>query len=231
MNKMFNKILLFCLISAPLNVSAEVTPFMQRRCDDLFRSLPVEIEINYDLGKMEYDTTKSNNELAELFSTHNGGRQPENIVNGLTVQNSYFRLTLDIENRMIRRGYKCYYPSKITIDTGFKDTTIYLSNRLKSGTCRFELTKRHEHTHLALGKAGLEAQIAVLRKMLPSVIKKNGTVVSEESKDMVEQELFDAYNKEINELRQMIADITAKEQQKLDTKENYIRETKLCPTD
>jgi hypothetical protein len=84
---------------------------------------------------------------------------------------------------------------------------------------------------LALGKAGLEAQIALIRKMLPSIIKKHGAIVSEESKDLAEQEMFDVYNKDIGELRQMTADITSKEQQKLDTKENYMRETKLCPAD
>ncbi len=225
------KIFLIGLLLAPYEVSAEVTPFMQRRCNELFLSLPVEIEINYDLGKLEYDSSKSNDELAELYSAHNSGRKAENTVNGLTVQNGYFRLTLDIENRTIRRGYKCYYPSKITIDTGYKDSTVYLAKNLKSGSCRFELTKRHEYTHLALGKAGLEAQIALIRKMLPSIIKKHGAIVSEESKDLAEQEIFDAYNKDIGELRQMTADITSKEQQKLDTKENYMRETKLCPAD
>jgi len=229
MNKMFNKILTLGLFLLPFNAAAEVTPFMQRRCNELFRSLPVEVEINYDFGKMEYDTSKSHKQLAELFSEHNNHRRPENIVNGLTVQNGYFRLTLNIENRTIRRGYKCYYPSKIVIDTGFKDSVVYLASNLKGGTCRFEQTKRHEHTHLALGKAGLEAQVALIRKMLPSIIKKNGAVVSEESKDMIEQQIFKTYDKEINELRQMIADVTAKEQQKLDTKENYLKETKLCP--
>ena len=215
----------------PLCAKAEVTPFMQRRCDDFFSSSPIDVEINYDYGELEYDTSKSTEEMAKLFSAHNSGRIPENTVNGLTVQNGYFRLTLDIDNRTIRRGYKCYYPSKITVDTGFKDTTIYIANRLKSGSCRFELTKRHEQTHLALGKAGLDAQIALIRKMLPAIVKKHGAIVSEESKDVVEQELFDAYNNEINQLRQMMNDATNAEQQKLDTKENYIRETALCSSD
>lgn len=203
---------------------------MQRRCDGFFSSSPVDIEINYDFGDLKYDTSKSNEEIAELFESRNGNKA-ENTINGLTVQNSYFRLTLDIENRTVRSKYKCYYPSKITIDTGFKDTIVYIARRLKPNSCRYELTKRHEHTHLALGKAGLEAQVALLRKMLPSILKKHGAVVSDESKTLVEQELFDTYNSEINDLRQMLSDITASEQQKLDTKENYIKETALCVND
>lgn len=213
----------------PLCGRAEVTPYMERRCEEMFLSSPVEIEINYDLGKMDYDTSKSTDEIAELYSRHNNGKKAENTVNGLTVQNNYFRLTLDIENRTIRRGYRCYYPSKVTIDTGFKDSVVYLANSLKSGSCRFELTKRHEHTHLALGKAGLEAQVALLRKMLPPIIKKHGAIVSEESKDMAEHDLFSAYNNDISELRQMMADATAMQQEQLDTTENYRRETALCP--
>lgn len=221
-------VVMFALLFFPPYVKAEITPFMQRRCDDFFAASKVDVEINYDYGELKYDTSKSDAEMARLFSEHNGGQTPQNTINGLTVQNGYFRLTLDIDNRTIRRGYKCYYPSKITIDTGFKDSTIYLANQLKSGSCRFELTKRHEHTHLALGKAGLESQIALLRKMLPSIVKKHGAIVSEESKDMAEQELFNAYNEDINELRQMMTDATNSEQQKLDSRENYIYETALC---
>lgn len=215
----------------PLCSEAEVTPFIQRRCDEMFLSSPVDIEINYDLGSLNYDTSKSNDELAGLYRQHNNGRPADNVVNGLTLQNNYFRLTLDIQNRTIRSGYKCYYPSKITIDTGFSDSVIYLAKSLKSGTCRFELTKRHEHTHLALGKAGLLAQVELLRKMMPTIIKKQGAVVSEESKDLTEQEIFNSYNKAIGEVREMMADITSAEQQKLDTKENYILETGYCPKD
>ena len=197
MKKFEKHIFLLSMLIFPLCAKAEVTPFMQRRCDDFFSSSPIDVEINYDYGELEYDTSKSTEEMAKLFSAHNSGRIPENTVNGLTVQ--------------------CYYPSKITVDTGFKDTTIYIANRLKSGSCRFELTKRHEQTHLALGKAGLDAQIALIRKMLPAIVKKHGAIVSEESKDVVEQELFDAYNNEINQLRQMMNDATNAEQQKLDT--------------
>lgn len=224
-------IFLLSMLIFPFCANAEVTPFMQRRCDDFFSVAPIDIEINYDYGELKYDNSKSVEEMAELFSSHNGGQKPENNINGLTVQNGYFRLTLDIDNRTIRRGYKCYYPSKITIDTGFKDSTIYITKHLKSGSCRFEITKRHEQTHLALGKVGLDAQIALIRKMLPSIVKKHGAIVSEESKDFAEQELFDAYNAEINELRQMMNDATNAEQQKLDTKENYILETALCSSD
>lgn len=231
MKNVDKNILFLGLMLFPLCAKAEVTPFMQRRCDDFFAASPIDVEINYDYGELKYDTSKTTEEMARLFSAHNAGMAPENTVNGLTVQNGYFRLTLDIDNRTIRRGYKCYYPSKITIDTGFKDSTIYIANRLKSGSCRFELTKRHEQTHLALGKAGLDAQIALIRKMLPSIVKKHGAIVSEESKDMAEKELFDAYNDDINELRQMMSDATNAEQQKLDSKENYILETALCPSD
>ena len=227
-NKIIKSFALFlCLL--PDIATADVTPYMQRRCDEMFLSSAVDVEINYDFGGLAYDTSKLPEEMAVLYSQHNGGKTAESAINGLTVQNAYFRLTLDIENRSIKGGYKCYYPSKIQIDTGFKDSTIYISNSLKSGTCRFEQTKRHEHTHLFLGKAGLVAQAELLRKMLPSIIKKQGAVVSDESKDLAEQEIFSSYNKVITDVRQMVADVTIGEQQKLDTKENYIKETALCP--
>ena len=220
---------LLCLL--PIKSSAEVTPYMQRRCDDMLYSSPVEIEINYDLGSLKYDMTKDNEGLSVLYQDNNTGRKPNNTVNGLTVQNGYFRLTMDIENRTIKSGYKCYYPAKVVIDMGFKDSTIYIAKSLKSGTCRFELTKRHEHTHLSLGKAGLLAQVELLRKTLPIIIKKQGAIVSEEGKESAEKKLFDAYNTAVNETRQMMADITAEEQQKLDTTENYLKESILCSKD
>ena len=226
-NALISIFILFMVL--PVRVSAEVTPVMQRRCGEMFLNMPVDIEINYDLGELKYDTSKSNDDLAKLFSEHNNGNKAENTVNGLTVQNGYFRLTMDIENRTIVKGYKCYYPAKISIDTGFKDSTIYLAKSLRSGTCRFELTKRHEYTHLALGKAGLLAQVQLMQRLLPTIIKKQGAMVSDEDKEQIERKIFDAYNKEINDLRLVVAGIMTAEQQKLDNKQNYLRETALCP--
>lgn len=194
----------------------------------MFSSTPVDIEINYNLGPIYYDNSKSSVEISKLYTTHNNGKIPENTVNGLTIQNGYLSATLDIENRTIRQGYKCYYPTKITINAGFTDSTVYISNKLRKGSCRYEQTERHEHTHLALGQAGFMAQIALLQKMLPSIIKKHGPIVSEKGQNMVEKQLFNDYNKDILELHQMITEITAAEQQKLDTTENYMRETALC---
>ncbi len=228
MKKLIVKLMAFIFFLPAVNASAEVTPVMQRRCNEMFLSTPVNIEINYDLGELKYDNSKNYDELAKLFSEHNNGNKAENTVNGLTVQNGYFRLTMDIENRTIVSGYKCYYPAKITIDTGFNDSTIYLAKSLKSGTCRFELTKRHEYTHLALGKVGLMAQVQLLKTALPAIIKKQGATVSGEDKDKVEREMFASYNKAIGDLRQVMTNITTSEQQKLDTKQNYIKETALC---
>ena len=228
MKKAMAKLIAFIFLLPTAEASAEVTPVMQRRCNEIFLSNQVNIEINYDLGELKYDNSKNYEELAKLFSEHNNGNKAENTVNGLTVQNGYFRLTMDIENRTIVSGYKCYYPAKITVDIGFNDSTIYLANSLRSGTCRFELTKRHEYTHLALGKAGLMAQVQLLKTALPTIIKNQGASVSEDDKDKVEREMFASYNKAISDLRQVMANITTLEQQKLDTKQNYIKETALC---
>ena len=121
---------------------------LQEMCDEIYRKNPPEVSISYNYGKLKFDNDKTSEELDDMYNEINPGENAKNI-HGLTHLSPQEVTVVTTNSQMIGDGKLCFYPGKIEINIWY-DPIIFIANSLKIGSCRFNVTLRHEQTHLDL---------------------------------------------------------------------------------
>lgn len=227
-------VIMFLALSVSLSANAAPSSFAKRQCQTLLRKNPPKITIAYNYGALKYDNKHTSAELAEMLEKMNRGvPSSEKKINGLTHLSPYMSVESNIIEKKIGEYY-CYYPQRVKLIVGY-NPIVYIRNDLQENTCRYNVTLRHERTHLDIGDLSMQQFLRKMKLVFPRTVKSVGVVIKADGEDFdaenASSELNDAYHQRVSKQFNEFVENMVAEQDRIDTAESYDFSGTLCPTD
>ena len=223
---------LFFILLFVADVQAASHSHIMQKCSEEFKQNPAEYEVVYNYGELQFDNSKSAQELSAMI-TPPYAEMNKHKLNGLTQLMPYIYIE-NTTQRTIIENYACYYPHSVRIVIGYKPT-VYLRNDIRPGSCRFNVTLRHEQTHLDIGHLSLKKFARHVKARLPQLVKDAGVRIRlyqhDPNGDKGRSMLNEAYKFQINVMFERFVKEMTEQQMLIDTPEVYKEETSLCPLD
>ncbi len=217
-------------LTLPAEVYAASLRFAKEMCKKEIRKNPPQTEIRYNYGELKINHEKSAEQLVELMDEMYPLKVTHKL-NGLTSLSPYTVVESNIVGTEVS-GYRCYYPQKVSVIIGY-EPTVYINKELAKGTCRFNITMRHEQTHLDIGYLSLNQFLQTVKIEFPKIVDKVGvTVIPTSSKitaDEASAELNDKYRQQMSKLFDSFVKYMTSQQMQIDSVEAYEFEGSLCP--
>ena len=203
-----------------------------RKCREEAHMAPPEVEVIYNYGNLVFDYNISSEQLSEKVQAMYSNKITHRIT-GLTELSPY----IVVESSIVQSGttrYLCYYPEKVKVKVGY-EPVVYIRQDLQKGTCRYNLTIRHEQTHLDIGDLAMTNFLQEIKRSLPRIIKEVGVIVKPYS-DKVSaldnsNELNNLYRKQLSHMFDRFVKNMVAQQMRIDTMESYNAAGSLCPSD
>lgn len=224
-NKLYLLLPLLTLISAPANAD-----YLQDKCNQLYKQNPPQVSITYNYGQLKYDNSKSTEELNDIFNKINPDSNAKN-VHGLTDMSPHLTTMTEVKQIQIEDGATCFLPNHLEIKMWY-EPTVYISKSLQNGTCRYNITVRHELTHLDLGHYALYVFAKSLKKSVPHILSSVQPQVQKSysaDPNTIVNQITDAYQQKVMVQFKKFKELLEKYNHIIDTEDNYIKEGKLCP--
>lgn len=211
-------------------VQAASLRFAREMCKKELRKNPPQIEIKYNYGELKINHEQTEEQLVEMTDKLYSLKVTHKLT-GLTSLSPYTLVESNIVGTGVS-GYRCYYPQKVSVIIGY-EPTVYIRSDLAENTCRYNVTMRHEQTHLDIGYLSLNHFMQKVKKEFPKIVKNVGvTVVPASSKDSADEtsaKLNDKYRQKMGKLFNAFVQDMIKQQMRIDTAESYNFESSLCP--
>jgi hypothetical protein len=232
MKKVFFALILNALVCYSA-FSEEDLSQAEQECLSVISAPKVEVTSSY--GRLRYDYSKDEaylkKEKEKLFPQLAEENLSDDIIAvGLTKVKDNFDLNMDVGQVEIGHGYYCLYPEKIKAHIGYVLPTIYIAKSLRKGTCLFEVSLRHEKTHMQIYIEALDYFLPTFKKSAENLFQEVGVKVIPSPK-IAKESAMDLNRKYVQALKEKV-DAWRKEveieQQKLDSVENYLVENRLC---
>ena len=215
---------LFAFTDARADTYAE----MQQQCFAIAMENPPQVEVKYNYGQL-----KINNELDEKqlqkFHYEMTQEKAENL-NGLTsLQPSILLDGLNnMDYRQMPNGYLCLFPTALKVEIEY-DPVIYIRKDILQGTCRYDLTLRHEYTHVDIAYTAMNMVVRAFRQQLPEIAFGTGVMVmSPEDAETTLKQMNDKYQAQASQIWDLFRKVLDEQHKKLDVHETYARETAMC---
>ncbi len=192
------------------------------------------VKLKSSYGRLRYNFEKSNNflqkETEKKFKEYGIELMQDFKPLGLTKIKESLEVNMEVEKVGVSHGYQCLYPKSIDVFLGYYLPVIYVSKELKKGTCLYDVTLRHEQTHMQIYIEALDYFLPELKEFSKTLIDKKGVKIIESDSDaeLHAKILNDDYVSYIEEYVDKWRKTVEKEQLKLDSIENYIIESKIC---
>ncbi|MBR1601232.1 MAG: hypothetical protein IJ677_06605 [Alphaproteobacteria bacterium] len=204
----------------------------QEKCNALYEAgLPI-VNITYNYGKLRYDNSKTSEELDALYNEINRDGRAKNI-HGLTHLSPQVVTVVTTTSVPLDSENICFYPSRIEINMWY-EPIVYLAKSLKIGSCRFNVTVRHEQTHLDLAHHALYLFAKSLKEAMPYIISQSHPVIENiktADGSKIVQDMTEEYQSKVKLYFEEFKQKQQKYNAIIDTDENYVEEAKLCPKD
>lgn len=216
---------LFFILTAFLLYSASVRAEFD--CASL-TDVPL-INFTTSYGKLEYDFSKSNQEITAIAS-HYGIVEKGIFASGLSTINVSWEISLNTLGKIYGDTDICVVPTHITIFIGYLKPKIYVSSQLEPNSCEYNVVLRHEQTHQQINKTALDYFLPMFQKAIKQIIAATPAlhVTHITEIDRATNQLTSLYNKKITPLVEAFKNELLIEQSKLDNHNNYQHEKELC---
>ncbi len=187
------------------------------------------INIISSYGKLIYNDTLSTaqiTEIAKKFNLVESGL----FANGLSTINVTFDITINTLGYPIGNSEFCVVPTDINIFLGFDLPIIYRSNGLIKDSCEYNLVTQHEKVHQQINKSTLEYYLPMFKHAASAIIKKITAIYTTDINEVknISADLTKTYNQKLTPLVDYIKNQMLIEQKKLDNPSNYQFESTLC---
>lgn len=217
--------ILMCILA---DAHAESYEQVQQQCMEIAAQNPPQVEIIYNYGKLRINTDFDQEQL-QKFHYDMTKEKAENL-NGLTsLQPSILLDGLNkMDYRVLPNGYYCLFPTALNVKV-YYEPVIYILKTISKGTCRYNLTLRHEYTHADIGYTAMNLLVQALKNQLPLIAMQTGVRAMPEDKATAElAEMNDAYQAQAMQIWNLFQQALKQQHQKLDVHETYARETAMC---
>lgn len=145
---------------------------------------------------------------------------------GLTVSSLGMNSSFEVKTEGRGRNL-CSQISRLALEIGFKDTVVYIANELPVGSCGYETVLEHEFRHVATDQRVLAAYLPQLSILIGNALRQIGPLPTN-APDEAEAQLKQLVNDYLNRLSANLASIREREQQYVDTPEEYRRISLSC---
>jgi len=231
MKKIFFALILSCFFNLSTMADESMVKYKED-CLKYVSSPKVTLESSY--GKLRYVHTKSMEYLgratAEKLESLHKNTQKEFKIMGLTKVRDVFDYETTFGLQPLNRKYLCVYPETIKVRLAYNMPTIYIANNLEKGTCLYNLTERHENTHMHIYIDALDYFLPNFKKYLDQQFKEIGVEIvsnQEDAKEIIKnlnEEYLKGARAKVEEWRQEVE----AEELKLDAPEHYLMESLIC---
>lgn len=187
---------------------------------------PPEVIFSHNSPVPVYNTRLSQREIEALaFRT-----MPSHQVIGLTATTWNYRIesAFFIQPRQ-SPGQFCVYLTRLKMDVGYNDTTVYIANKYRPGSCQYQAIREHENEHLRIFEEMLLEYLPTIRRSIQAAAEIIGPVWTtrpNEAKRMIGQRIRYRLDSHVDKLERE----TSKTQAAIDTPENYRRVQANCPS-
>lgn len=188
------------------------------------------VTITFSSDKLRYFHSKNHNRLAALHRKMYGGETTAGtITNGLSTYNLNTHLQFNVGQRQVGDLF-CYYPQNINLEITLNEPNIYIAKEIKTGTCSYEVTLRHEQTHQQINIETIRYYMPTFRKRLLEVISQHAVAATttEVSLTLAKDSLMKHYQPAITSALSELKEILQTGQSKLDNAKQYDYEASLC---
>ncbi len=176
-----------------------------------------------------YDSTKSVQEIQVMSG------QPDiayaglhNLPVGLTSSNLRLDSAFEVSTRTTSQDpTACAQISRFNLNFGFSDTTVYLARELLPHSCGYETVLEHESRHVMVDQQILAAYLPQLPPLLAAKLRQTG-VVHAVSTEVAIEHLNNVMRNYLRDLGAVIARVRERQQQQIDTLEEYKRISRSC---
>lgn len=187
-----------------------------------------QLKFNIAYGKLRYDMSYSRDQLAELAAYYNL-REKGMFTAGLSVSDINGQVRLHTVTERVGEII-CVIPVTVELNLGYRRPTIYIVNDLAPESCEYNTVMRHEQQHQQISVMALEHFVPQIRRQMAAKMTavKPRAVSSEAEADAeiaaMNEEYWDLFMPMIDRFR----DSLLHEQHKLDSRQNYEFESRLC---
>lgn len=183
------------------------------------RSSYGELTYNFDYDRENLDIMAARNRLTEegMFTS------------GLSLVDVDWSVSLNTVSRSVG-GTICVIPASVDIFLGYRNPVIYISNNIKEDSCQYKVVVRHEQQHQQVNVAVLDHYLPMLKNEFVknlSVLKAK-SAKDDADADALTDDMNAAYAEAIRPWVNRFQITLQLEQQRLDNRENYQYESKLC---
>lgn len=180
-------------------------------------------------GKLRYDFNHSEKQLRIMSRKNHLVHNDDMFMSGLSLCDMDWSFSLSSMTKIIDEQ-KCVIPTAVDVFVGYRNPVIYINNNLDENSCTYKVAMRHEQQHQQINVAVLEYYLPTIKSELEkalSVIQALPLKDGEKSSEVLEK-LNRKYAEAIRPLINRFQITLQLEQQKLDTRENYLKESSLC---
>lgn len=121
----------------------------------------------------------------------------------------------------------CAQISRLNLEIGFKDTTIYLASELEPHSCGYETVLEHEWKHVTTDQQVLAAYLPQLSTLIGNALRQIGSIPTRSAEE-AETMLRQVVNDYLGKLAANLASLREREQLAVDTPEEYRRISLSC---
>lgn len=227
---LFRILVLLALCCGCFPAYAENASYLSQQCRRIYRKKVPEFLISYNFGELRYDTSKTSEELEELYKKISPDASGLGNINGLTYLSPHVVTLTQMTVEALDAENYCVFPLKIEIKTWY-DPVVYIVNSLEPNSCRFNVTLRHEQTHLDLGHRSLYLFAKSLREAMPEILESVPPRVEKADSfnaSSVVKVMTDDYQAQIMIYFDKFKDSLMEQNSLIDSAKNYLEESKLC---
>ena len=179
-------------------------------------------------GRVTYDTRKSREQLARLqgrkgAQSRKRGWHPI----GLTLTELQFRMDLSINTLSRKANRHCATVAGIKAELGYDVITIYVAKRYPRGSCQYLSVLEHENEHLAIFRDTLVRYGPKIERRLVLAVSQLKPLTGW-SPNQAASKIQKALQRKIEPLFKEMNKVMDRENDRIDTTENYHREQVRC---
>ncbi|MBP5399511.1 MAG: hypothetical protein J6Y53_03750 [Alphaproteobacteria bacterium] len=187
------------------------------------------LNLSSSFGKLRYDFSHSDKQLQIMSRKQHLPHNTDMYMSGLSLCDMDWSFSLNSITKIID-DIKCVIPTSIDVFVGYISPVIYINKELSPNTCTYKVALRHEQQHQQINIAVLEYYLPTIKSKMEkalSVLKAMPIEEDQKSSEVVEK-LNMKYAETIRPIINRFQITLQIEQEKLDRRDNYLKESELC---
>lgn len=194
---------------------------------------PPTVALSFTQKPATYDNTRSTEDLSKEEVSTKVARKPHEVfvTGGLTSGKikAGFRVNF---RKMVQpeTGAGCLWIDNVEVMVDY-DPTVYIAREYAPGTCRYNVVADHEQRHVSTDLISIQEYNVPLRDNMQRTATNIGSVYAANENQMqaLQKNIIDQLQNTMNTVMTVAETVRNQRQQKIDTRQEYLRTSRLCP--